>query len=130
MSKIFFHYLSVSPKDRRVIICDQAYSPSQFHTALAFVLFKRLHVPSVAFVTDLVLPLYLTGLSSGIVIDCGHESTRVMATFAGIPVLSAYSAAASGGRHLLASLRRSLQRRLAPGIRRDWLENKEALEDL
>lgn len=131
LSKIYFHYLSVSPKERRVVICDPYYSCVQFRSALAFVLFKRMFVPSAAFVVDLVLPLYLSGLSSGLVIDCGYDSARVLATFAGVPVLSAFSDAACGGRHILAELAQSLKASLSLDSQEaSWLEEERLLEDL
>lgn len=130
MVKIFFHYLSVSPKDRRVVVCDSAFAPSAFRSALAFVLFKRFSIPSIAWVVDLVLPLYLTGLNSGIVVDCGYESTRVLATFAGVPILSAYGETACAGRHVNARLRKSLREALPAGSSSDWLENEATLEDV
>lgn len=127
LSQIFFHYLSVSPKDRRVVVCDAVHSSAPFRSALARVLFKRLGVPAVALVADLVLPLYLTGLSSGIVIDCGYTSSRVMATFAGVPILSAYCAGAAGARAVCARLRKMLQESMdAPG----WLDEQGVVEDL
>jgi actin-related protein len=85
----------------------------------------------VALVTDLVLPLYLTGLSSGIVIDLGYESTRILATFAGVPILSAYGATACAGHLINARLRKRLkQELLAAGQATDWLDDDYMIEDL
>ncbi|CAE8700268.1 unnamed protein product [Polarella glacialis] len=128
LSNIFFHYLSVSPKDRRVVVCDAAFSAAQFRSALAFVLFKRLSVPSAAFVIDMVLPLYLTGLSSGIVVDCGYESARVMPAFAGVPVLSAFSES-FGAKEILARLRTAVTASLPQGDS-DGLDSEYLWEDL
>lgn len=132
LNKIFFHYLSVSPKDRRVVILDSVLSPAQFRHALAFVLFKRLSVPSVSFVTDLVLPLYLTGLSSGIVLDLGFRSTRVLATFAGVPVISAYRTATPGGWLIARRLRQLLEEAMGPeaAAAATWLSDPASVEDL
>lgn len=130
LSQIFFHYLNVSPKERRVVLCDSIYSSTQFRNAVALVLFKRLTVPSVAFVVNLTLPLYLTGLSSGIVIDIGYDSTRVLATFAGVPVLSAFSTARGGGQLIGARLQKCIKANLPPGSRTQWLDDPWELEDL
>eukprot|EP00930_Biecheleria_cincta_P029314 TRINITY_DN20403_c0_g2_i1.p1 TRINITY_DN20403_c0_g2~~TRINITY_DN20403_c0_g2_i1.p1 ORF type:complete len:474 (+),score=82.59 TRINITY_DN20403_c0_g2_i1:23-1423(+) len=134
LRKVFFQYLSVSPKDRRVVVCDEAYSASSFRAALCHVLFKCLTVPAVSFVLELVLPLYLTGLGSGIVIDCGYESARVLPTYAGVPVLSAYSEAACGFRHVQAALREAALANLPASataeLRRVLTEDaEEALEE-
>uniref|UniRef100_A0A7S4Q439 Actin-related protein 8 n=1 Tax=Alexandrium monilatum TaxID=311494 RepID=A0A7S4Q439_9DINO len=130
LNRVFFYYLSVSPKDRRVVICDPVRVPSQFRSALVHVLFKRLSVPAVSFVADLVMPLYLTGLHSGLVIDCGHEAARVMATFAGVPIISALTAAACGGRRAHRRLGRCLHARLPEAARGPWLEEDAVLEDI
>ncbi|CAK9050794.1 Actin-related protein 10 (Actin-related protein 11) (hARP11) [Durusdinium trenchii] len=70
-------------------------------SALATVLFKVFSVHSLCFVLENVLPLYLTGLHTGLVIDLGYSSSRVLPTFAGVPVLSAFSDASCGAKHLL-----------------------------
>jgi len=131
LSQIYFHYLSVNPKERRVVICDPVNASVQFRDALAFVLFKRFSVPSVAFVCDLTLPLYLTGLSTGIVVDLGFESTRLLATFAGVPVVSAFSTARGGGRLIGARLRRRLLAELPAGApSQECLDDPWELQDL
>lgn len=133
LNRIFFYYLSVSPKDRRVVVCDAVYASEPFRNALAHVLFKRLAAPCISFVADLVLPLYLTGLSSGIVIDIGYSSTRVLATYAGVPVVSAFQTATPGARHVISSLRRSLEKNLSPQeatVAAVWLPDEAILQDL
>jgi len=133
LHKLFFHYLSVSPKDRRVVICDSIYSPVQFRNALATVLFKRFNVPSASFVADLVLPLYLTGLSSGIVVDCGFRSSRVLATFAGVPLISAYRTATVGGQLVSSTLFKEVKASLGREVSAataNWLDSPGAPEDL
>eukprot|EP00913_Durusdinium_trenchii_P002468 g2280.t1 len=49
-----------------------------------------------------------TGLHTGLVIDLGYSSSRVLPTFAGVPVLSAFSDASCGAKHLLQALKVSL----------------------
>ncbi|CAK9117934.1 unnamed protein product [Durusdinium trenchii] len=98
---IFFQHLHLSPKDRRIVVCDAVFSSRPFRSALATVLFKVFSVHSLCFVLENVLPLYLTGLHTGLVIDLGYSSSRVLPTFAGVPVLSAFSDASCGAKHLL-----------------------------
>eukprot|EP00929_Paragymnodinium_shiwhaense_P083706 TRINITY_DN44701_c0_g1_i1.p1 TRINITY_DN44701_c0_g1~~TRINITY_DN44701_c0_g1_i1.p1 ORF type:complete len:511 (-),score=103.30 TRINITY_DN44701_c0_g1_i1:303-1835(-) len=133
LNKVFFHYLCVSPKDRRVIICDPVQAPTAFRRALAFVLFKRFSVPAFALVSASVVPLYLTGLNAGIVIDMGYDCARVLATIAGIPVYSCYSTAQAGGRHLNYLLQKELQDIQPNGkplIAGEWTHDETAIEDL
>eukprot|EP00927_Polykrikos_kofoidii_P064924 TRINITY_DN60732_c0_g1_i1.p1 TRINITY_DN60732_c0_g1~~TRINITY_DN60732_c0_g1_i1.p1 ORF type:complete len:505 (+),score=93.66 TRINITY_DN60732_c0_g1_i1:83-1597(+) len=127
-NKVFFHYLCVSPKDRRVIVCDSVVCSAAFRDALAFVLFKRFSAPAAAYMADLVLPLYLTGLNTGIVIDCGYDCARVMPTLASVPIFSAYSTAQAGGRHVNALLQKQLR---ASGVAcEEWVDNETVIEDL
>ncbi|CAK9029580.1 unnamed protein product [Durusdinium trenchii] len=108
LNRIFFQHLHLSPKDRRIVVCDAVFSSRPFRSALATVLFKVFSVHSLCFVLENVLPLYLTGLHTGLVIDLGYSSSRVLPTFAGVPVLSAFSDASCGAKHLLQALKVSL----------------------
>lgn len=127
LGEIFFHHLGVTAKDRRVVVCEHVDSPRPFREALAWLLFRHFLVASVGFVMGLCMPLYLTGLSTGIVLDVGYESTRILATGAGVPIVSAYTRAAAGGRHINALIRRGLQ---AAGLTGDWLDSEDVLEDI
>ncbi|CAJ1331602.1 unnamed protein product [Effrenium voratum] len=126
--EIFFQYLHLSPKDRRIIVCESVYSSTQFRKALAFVLFKLFSAPAVCFVLELVLPLYLTGLHSGLVVDLGYDAARVLPTFAGVPLLSAYSAAACGVRRVLQGIKGALGS--LSSEERKALEDETVLEDV
>ena len=72
-------------------------------------LFKVFCVPSIVFVLELVLPLYLTGLHSGLVVDLGYKASRVLPVSAGVPVISAYSEAGCGAKDALEVLEKALQ---------------------
>ena len=61
------------------------------------------------FVLELVLPLYLTGLHSGLVVDLGYKASRVLPVSAGVPVISAYSEAGCGAKDALQVLEKALQ---------------------
>mmetsp|Transcript_50103 Transcript_50103/g.106570 ORF Transcript_50103/g.106570 Transcript_50103/m.106570 type:complete len:509 (+) Transcript_50103:197-1723(+) len=124
LQKIFFHYLSVSPKDRRVIVAEPVFAPTHFRNALAYCLFKRYNVPSASFVIDLVMPLYLTGLHSGLVIDCGHTSSRVLATLAGVPVITAFRTADGGGHRIARTLAASIKAAAATNPKETVLASK------
>ncbi|CEM33419.1 unnamed protein product [Vitrella brassicaformis CCMP3155] len=105
---VFFFYLQANPKERRVIICDKVCSPRPMREAISKVLFEKLAVPAIHFVPDLLLPLYLTGLSTGIVIDCGYEETRILPICECVPLYSAFTTARVGGRHVDEKLREAL----------------------
>jgi len=80
-----------------------------------------------------VLPLYLTGLSSGIVVDCGYRSSRVLVTFAGVPLISAFRTATPGGQLVASTLFKEVQASLgreASAAAANWLDTPGAAEDL
>ncbi|CAK0815732.1 unnamed protein product [Prorocentrum cordatum] len=127
LSQIYFHYLSVNPKERRVVICDpvnQAVPTRSHFRALqaAFGAFGGLRLrPDVAALPD--------GLEHGD--PTRFESTRLLATFAGVPVISAFSTARGGGRLIGARLRRRLLSELPAGApSQEWLDNPWELQDL
>eukprot|EP00928_Gymnodinium_smaydae_P071724 TRINITY_DN55228_c0_g1_i1.p1 TRINITY_DN55228_c0_g1~~TRINITY_DN55228_c0_g1_i1.p1 ORF type:complete len:556 (+),score=139.01 TRINITY_DN55228_c0_g1_i1:79-1668(+) len=127
LNVIFFHYLGVSPKDRRVIVCDSMASAASFREALAFVCFKRFASTALSLPLGLSMPLYLTGLSSGIVVDCGFDCARIFVTCAGVPIVSSYATARCGGRHLTVLLRKALREESFP---EELLADDEAMEEL
>eukprot|EP00397_Hematodinium_sp_SG-2012_P026844 GEMP01028164.1.p1 GENE.GEMP01028164.1~~GEMP01028164.1.p1 ORF type:complete len:414 (+),score=68.10 GEMP01028164.1:189-1430(+) len=100
LSKVFLHYLKSPPKDRRVIILDNTMSPAPFRQALAKIMFHRYQIPAINFLPTHVAPLYMTFAHTGIVVDCGYESTRVLPTEAGIPIYTAYRESPFGARML------------------------------
>uniref|UniRef100_A0A0G4FTT8 Actin-related protein 10 n=1 Tax=Chromera velia CCMP2878 TaxID=1169474 RepID=A0A0G4FTT8_9ALVE len=107
--KVFFFFLQANPKERRVVICDKFYQPSPMRRAIAKVLFEIFNVPSVLFIMDLTLPLYLTGLPTGIIIDVGLRETRMMAVMEGVPLLRAYSLTNTGAILVDESLKKLLE---------------------
>lgn len=78
LSKIFLHYLKSPPKERRVIILDNTLSSRHFRDALTQVLFSRFHIAAVCFLPAQMAPLYLTCSYTGLVVDCGYETTRIL----------------------------------------------------
>ena len=54
------------------------------------VAYPTLKVPSVAFLPSSALAVYASGRTSGLVVDCGHEETRVLPMFQGVPLLNCY----------------------------------------
>ena len=99
---------------------------------MVFVLFKVFTVPSICLVLELVLPLYLSGLHSGLVVDLGYSSCRVLPTFAGVPVLSALSDAPCGTKDVLQAIKEALKTPTAgnEGKILEKLEDEAVLEDV
>ena len=73
--QVYFQYLLVNPKERRVIICDSMLKPIEVRNLIAKILFKHFEVVSVVFMPSHLLALFTCGLSSGLVVDVGFSET-------------------------------------------------------
>ncbi|KXJ24727.1 Actin-related protein 10 [Exaiptasia diaphana] len=63
---IYFRYLLVNPRDRRVVICESVLCPTLFRETIAKVLFKHFEVPSVLFAPCHLVSLFTLGVPTGI----------------------------------------------------------------
>lgn len=73
LAEIFYHVLQTSPKEKAVVIVESFYGPRKLTEAIGACLFKSYGCKSVYFVLSNVLPLYTTGMESGIVVDAGFQ---------------------------------------------------------
>ena len=109
LNTLFYHHLQASPKAQRVVICESMLTPRPFMESIAEVLFERFEVGPVYFLLSNLLPLYCTGLHSGMVVDVGFCGAQI-ATFAHARVcMEGFSYTSStGGLHLDHALRERL----------------------
>ncbi|KAK2561837.1 Actin-related protein 10 [Acropora cervicornis] len=75
LHQIYFRYLLVNPRDRRVVICESLLCSTVWRNAVAKVLFKHFEVPSVLFAPHHLLALFTLGIPSGLIMDCGYSET-------------------------------------------------------
>ena len=61
-----------------MVICESFNSPRPFIESLGHVLFRCFNVKSIFFFLSNSLPLYTTGLDSGIIVDCGFQSAQIL----------------------------------------------------
>ena len=66
-----FSLLQLNPKERSVVICESLNTPRPLIDSLGHVLFRSFNVRSVYFFMTNSLPLYVTGVDTGIIVDCG-----------------------------------------------------------
>lgn len=116
MTSIYFDYLQVNPKDRRVIICENPFLLYNFRTALAKVLFN-LEVPGVMFLPSNHLPLFATGQQHALVVDVGFSETRVTPICDGYVIQNAVLTTPVGMRNITRKFKETLTS-----------ESKEALD--
>ena len=63
---LYFKWLLVNPKDRRVVIVENLLGSALFKDTLAKVLFKHYEVSSVLFVPSHLVALFSLGVSTGV----------------------------------------------------------------
>ncbi|KAI8096588.1 actin family [Halteromyces radiatus] len=84
---IYFRLLLTDPKSRKVIICESPLLPVVVKEIIARILFDYFQVPSLSFVPIHLMALMTTGLTTGLVIDCGHLETTVLPIYTARPLI-------------------------------------------
>ncbi|KAG0728717.1 Actin-related protein 10 [Chionoecetes opilio] len=102
--KLYFRCLLVNPKDRRVVVVENLLCPSLIRNVLSKVLFRHYEVLSVLFVPSHLVALMTLGISTGLVLDLGHQEATLMPIYEGVVVFHAWQALPLGGRVIESSL--------------------------
>eukprot|EP00058_Branchiostoma_floridae_P027718 XP_002613209.1 hypothetical protein BRAFLDRAFT_262678 [Branchiostoma floridae] len=98
LHQMYFRYLLINPKDRRVLIAESVLVPTNFRDTLAKVLFRHFEVPSVMFAPSHMLTLLTLGINTALVMDVGYADTLVLPIYEGVAVLGAWQSLPLGGR--------------------------------
>ncbi|KAF9942527.1 hypothetical protein BGZ67_001140 [Mortierella alpina] len=113
---VYFKYLLTDPKQRKVIICESPLAPLALKQTIAKVLFEKLqagalylNVPSVSFTPSHLLALLTTGISTGLVIDCGHLETSALPIYAFRPMTPFIRTTPRAGKFLSTHLKQLLR---------------------
>jgi len=86
---IYFRYLLVNPKERRVVISESMLTSIQLRNVIVKVLFNHFEVVSVLFIPSHLLALFAMGLHTGLIVDCGYNETSVVPIYEQFPLLNA-----------------------------------------
>jgi len=86
---VYFKYLLVNPKERRVVICESIFQSVDVRNILAKVMFKHFDVVSLAFAPSDLLALFSSGLRSGLILDCGYYETSIVPVYEQTPIIKA-----------------------------------------
>lgn len=108
IEEIFFKYVLVSPKDRRVVIVESVFCPTLVRNTFARVLFRHFEVASVFFVCSHLNVLTTLAVSTSLVVDLGYKETVVVPVYSGVQVLGAYQAQPLAGEAVHAEIKRQL----------------------
>lgn len=108
LQQVFFQQLRVSPSDHPVMLIEDDLTPTVFREVVTTVLFEHLCVPRICYVSDAVAPLYLCGVTTGIIVDIGYLETRITPVCFGVPLYRARQTLAIGSHTVNENLRASL----------------------
>ncbi|KAI8974498.1 actin family [Pilobolus umbonatus] len=101
---IYFRLLLTDPKTRKVILCESPLSPIVIKQMIARLLFDYFQVPSISFVPTHLMALFTTGLTTGLIIDCGHLETSVLPIYVSRPLIPYISTTPLSGKSLTGRL--------------------------
>ena len=85
--QIFNVEMVVSLKGRTITLIYNYYNNEEIYNIIAYVLFYKFEVGKIAFLIGSVLPLYLTGHNSGLVLDLGYNQSTLTAVYDGYSLL-------------------------------------------
>ncbi|XP_065337100.1 actin-related protein 10 [Cloeon dipterum] len=106
---LFFKYLLVTPKDRKVVIVESLLNPSLERDTLAQVLFSYYELSSVCMVPSHMVSLYTLAVPTALVLDIGYKEAVLIPVVENTPVLHAYQALALAGEAVELNLRKLLE---------------------
>ena len=100
---IYFRYLLVNPKDRRVVVCEDFAQTDLFRNCLSKVLFKQFSVIGLLLTPALPLALVPLGTPTGLVINIGYKDSSVICVYEGMVIIKSYKSIEVGTyAHLMA----------------------------
>lgn len=105
---VYFKYLLVNPKGRRLLVVESILTPTEFRETLALVVFDHFDVPSLCFAPSHLLAIYTLGLDTALVIDAGYKETVALPIFEGVPVLNLWEAVPLAGKAIHSHIERQL----------------------
>lgn len=127
IERIYFHYLAVSPKEKKVVIVESVFCKSVFRNTLTQVFFEQFNVPSILFVPDHLMALETLGQSTGLIVDIGAEEAISMAVVNGVTLLDVAQFACLGARTLDSLIYEELIK-IDPSLRGSL--NSDTVEDI
>lgn len=98
--KIFFNYLAVSPRARKVVIVESIFTKSLIRNVLTKLFLETFEASAILFVPDHLMALTTLGIPSGLVVDLGSSEAIAIAVLDGITLLDCSRFACLGSKVL------------------------------
>uniref|UniRef100_A0A182SGX0 Actin-related protein 10 n=1 Tax=Anopheles maculatus TaxID=74869 RepID=A0A182SGX0_9DIPT len=108
LKTVFFKYVLVSPKDRKVVIVESVLCPTIIKEKLARALFCHFDVSSVFFVPTHLVVLATLAVETALVVDIGYKEAVVVPVFCGVQALYAAEAQPLAAESVHNEIRRQL----------------------
>jgi len=105
---LYFKWLLVNPKDRRVVVVENVLGSTLFKEVLAKVLFRHYEVSSLLYVPSHLVALLTLGVQTGLILDVGHKEATLLPVYQGVPILASWQAQPLAGEALHAAVKADL----------------------
>ncbi|XP_065087663.1 actin-related protein 10 [Ochlerotatus camptorhynchus] len=89
---IFFKYVLVSPKERKVVIVESVLCPTLIRENLAKALFCHFDVSSIFYVPTHLVVLATLAVDTALVVDIGYKEAAVVPVYSGVQAVFAWEA--------------------------------------
>lgn len=110
-SHTFYNELRVAPEKQRVVLTEPPLNPKSNRERIAQIMFNKFNVKGIHLCQKLVLSLYSTGKTTGLVISCGYDDCCVAPVYEGYLIAHAIRRLGVGGCDVTAYLRQLLVER-------------------
>lgn len=106
LHKIYYKILNVNSRERKVIIVESILTPTTFRSVLSEVLLKNFQAISVSFITSHQAAMFTLGISTALVVDCGHFDSQIMPIAENVPIIGLCDYVNLGSKRLHEELKR------------------------
>jgi len=105
---LYFKWLLVNPKDRRVVVVENVLGSTLFKEVLAKVLFRHYEVSALLYVPSHLVALLTLGVQTGLILDVGHKEATLLPVYQGVPILASWQAQPLAGEAVQAAVKADL----------------------
>lgn len=123
---LFFKHLLVNPKERKVVMVESVFCPTEVREVFAKVMFRHFEISSILFVPSHLVTLSALAIETALVIDIGHKEAMIIPVYSGVQVLHAWQAQPLAAEAVHAEIKRQL---LEDGVPSDLLTD-EIIEEI
>jgi len=125
--RCFFNELKIASEEYSVHLTEAPMNPKKTREKMTEILFETFNVPNFYISIQAVLPLYVSGRITGIVLDSGQNATHVVPIYEGYNLPHLITKINFGGSNMTSDLKKMLEENF---INFSSLAKKEILQDI